>query len=82
MVTFQRDINSNRNRSERFYNRYWYIQHIPMEWNHFQTKQLSTKLWKNVLIYHFTDKPIFVVATFSVILIWSSSDWKHISTQV
>ena len=47
MVTFQRDINSIRIWPERFYNTYWYILLIPMQSNHFQTKQLSARFWSN-----------------------------------
>jgi len=71
-----------RPRPEWFFNTGCLNLFIPMQWNYFQTKQVFTKLWKNVSkIDHFTDKPIVVVATFSVILIWSSSDWNDISTQ-
>jgi len=41
-----------------------------MRENYFQTKKIFTKLWTNVSnIYHFTEKPIVAMATFSVISI-------------
>jgi len=45
---FQRYIDLFKLRLEIYFNTDWFILSIPMQWNHFQTEQLSIRFWKNV----------------------------------
>jgi len=70
MVTFQRDFNSIWSRPERFYNTLIYFAHT----NAMKSFSNETTFYKVVkktfqTFYHFTDKPIVVMATFRVVLI-------------